>query len=323
MKARYRYLLENSISVIFSAIEIYNKPDFRYRNEIFVVLTVNAWELLLKSKILKDNNGKLNSLYIKKADGTFALNRNKTKKTIDIFSAINLNKLDTNLKRNLKEFIRIRDNAIHFYNKEKLNYLIFTLGVANLKNYQKLVKKWYNKDLSEYNFYILPLSYAYSFKAYSKSELKKEPKTIKNLINSIQYHQENQTKSEYEFICETEVNLKPAKKVTENTDTKISIKNTNKNSLFYADKRLTGRYPLTYTELLNEIKKTIPTASPQDLKKLIKENKIKGNDKYSAYQFMSKEKEKNYTKTGIVPANTKVMYNHDCLKYLKSLFNDI
>jgi hypothetical protein len=55
MKARYKHLLENSISAILSAIEIYNKPDFKYRNEIFVILTVNAWELLLKSKILKDN----------------------------------------------------------------------------------------------------------------------------------------------------------------------------------------------------------------------------------------------------------------------------
>jgi len=42
MKAKYKHLLENSISTILSAIEIYNKPDFKYRNEIFVILTENA-----------------------------------------------------------------------------------------------------------------------------------------------------------------------------------------------------------------------------------------------------------------------------------------
>jgi len=53
-KARYKNLLDKSIQSAISAIEIYNKPDFKYREESFSILIINAWELLFKAKILQD-----------------------------------------------------------------------------------------------------------------------------------------------------------------------------------------------------------------------------------------------------------------------------
>jgi hypothetical protein len=63
-KARCQHLLEKSVHAAFSAIEIYNKPDFKYREESFSILMVNAWELLLKARILQRNKNKLESIYI-------------------------------------------------------------------------------------------------------------------------------------------------------------------------------------------------------------------------------------------------------------------
>ena len=51
----YRALLDKSISCMLSAIELYNKPDFKYREDAFAILSVNAWELLLKSQLFKCN----------------------------------------------------------------------------------------------------------------------------------------------------------------------------------------------------------------------------------------------------------------------------
>lgn len=325
MKARYKHLLENSLSAILSAIEIYNKPDFRYRNEIFVILTVNAWELLLKSKILKDNNGNMSKLYVKKANGRFAINRNNTKMTIGVFDAISRNNLDINIKRNLEEFIRVRDNAIHFYNRDNLNYIIFSLGVANLKNYQKIVKQWYNKDLLEYNFYILPLGFAYSFKGYSQLELKKEPEIIKDLIKSIQYYQDNQKNTDFEFICDIKVNLVSAKKVSDTTDAKISVEKTDDNTeqpFLFSNKRLIDRYPLTYSQMWEKLKNELPSVRQQDLNRLIKDKKIKQNEQYSAYNFRSKKLEEAYKSSGELPKNTTSLYNHDCYRFLKSILKD-
>jgi len=58
----YRSLLDKSIASMLSAIELYNKPNFQYREETFAILAVNAWELLLKAIILRQNRYKLRSL---------------------------------------------------------------------------------------------------------------------------------------------------------------------------------------------------------------------------------------------------------------------
>ena len=53
MKARSQELAAKSVSAMISAIEVYNKPDFKYREETFAILAINAWELLLKAKWLR------------------------------------------------------------------------------------------------------------------------------------------------------------------------------------------------------------------------------------------------------------------------------
>ena len=61
-KSKYSLLLEKSIQAILSAIELYNKPVFSYREESFSILMVNAWELLLKARVLNLSNNKISSL---------------------------------------------------------------------------------------------------------------------------------------------------------------------------------------------------------------------------------------------------------------------
>ena len=51
MKARSKELLDRAVAATIAAIEIYNKPDFRYREEAFAVLAINGWELLPKAKL--------------------------------------------------------------------------------------------------------------------------------------------------------------------------------------------------------------------------------------------------------------------------------
>jgi len=68
----YEKLIDNSLSAALSSIEIYNKPDFKYREEIFTILLINAWELLLKAKILKDANDDITSLYVPLSTTTVA-----------------------------------------------------------------------------------------------------------------------------------------------------------------------------------------------------------------------------------------------------------
>src|SRR5437763_8250586 len=57
-------LLRNAEGALISSIEIYNKPTFAYREETFAILALNAWELLLKAKLLEINGNKLKCLHI-------------------------------------------------------------------------------------------------------------------------------------------------------------------------------------------------------------------------------------------------------------------
>ena len=47
-----------------AAIDVYNKPDFSYREETFSILALNAWELLLKARYLAHHSNDLRCLYL-------------------------------------------------------------------------------------------------------------------------------------------------------------------------------------------------------------------------------------------------------------------
>ena len=56
MKKLSNRIVEKSLNATLAALEIYNKPECNYREENFCILIVNAFELLFKAKIIKDNN---------------------------------------------------------------------------------------------------------------------------------------------------------------------------------------------------------------------------------------------------------------------------
>lgn len=277
-------LLANSLSAALSSIEIYNKPDFKYRDEIFTILNINAWELLLKAKILKNANGKIE-----------------------------------NVTANLNSLIEIRDTAVHFYNDKNLSYLIYTLGVASLKNYQKLIKTWFDKSLLEYNFYILPLAFAYNFKTIKLLELEKEPEAISNLIKSVSSRQSSldQT-SEFYFVCEVATEIKSAKKLTDETDftTAIGINADLETAIVIRNQTLIDRYPLSYNELINKVQKAKPGIKHNQVSNFIKDQHIKTEPKFSAYNFRTKKQEDDYKKTGILPKGITSIYNDDAFRYI-------
>ncbi len=195
-KARCQHLLEKSVHAALSAIEIYNKPDFKYREESFSILMVNAWELLLKARILQLNNNILKSIYIvdpnkKRKDGKpyknpkYKTSRSGNFLTIDVTNAMKQLDLPERLQENLGLLIEIRDNAIHFMNESKLfEKKVLEIGTASLKSYVLLVNQWFDYDLSQYNFYLMPISFFHNHEIQSFS-INKEDKQHQNLLKFI------------------------------------------------------------------------------------------------------------------------------------------
>ena len=55
---------------LLAAVEIYNKPKVEYREQTVAFLLVNAWEVLIKARIIQQNGGKIQSIYRRKRDSS-------------------------------------------------------------------------------------------------------------------------------------------------------------------------------------------------------------------------------------------------------------
>ena len=196
-KTKSDLLLNKSIQAALSSIELYNKPNFSYREESFTILMVNAWELLLKAKIVTDANQDMSALYIidttqKKNDGTpykkqrFKKNRSGNFFTIDICRAMSKLNLQRDLSAQLETLIEIRDNAIHFYNESKLfDKKLLEVATATLKSYVEMLGEWFDRSISDHNLFLIPIAFNIPTH-FDATALAKESSTHRKLLEYLE-----------------------------------------------------------------------------------------------------------------------------------------
>lgn len=311
-------LIENSLAAALSSIEIYNKPDFKYREQIFTILNINSWELLLKAKILDNAEDKIDSLYVM-SGGVPKKNRNGIPLTIDIIKAMRKLNIDSTIESNITSLIEIRDTAVHFINDSKLSYILYTLGAASLKNYQMLINEWFSRSLLEYNFYILPLAFAYNFKTFSLVDLEESPEAISNLIKAISDTQSSiDTESRYHFVCEIQTKLQSVNSFMGETGftTVIDSAAEPDTPIILKTQHIIDKYPISYTELYESVKKAKPHIKQHQINSLIREHDIKNKPEYSYYNFTNRSRRDNYEKNGILPRQIQSIYNEDAVRFI-------
>lgn len=127
------------------AIELYNKPSIQYRDETFVILVVNAWELLLKAVLCKSQR----TVFYKKR-------RNEPYKSYAIKDAVTRTKdlipaslAPAAIAANLEHLVLFRDNAVHFYNQHDFSVLVYALGQTAIVNFNELLKAAFGHGLEE------------------------------------------------------------------------------------------------------------------------------------------------------------------------------
>jgi hypothetical protein len=162
-------------AALLASIELYNKPDFRYREEAFAILVLNAWELLLKAKLLAENRNRVACLAVfekrQTKTGTLSkklyVKKNRSGNSHSIGLGPTIVALETkgikmsqSVKRNLDGLVEVRDNAVHFINASpRLSKNVLELGTACVKNFIELAKTWFALDLSAYNLYLMPIGF--------------------------------------------------------------------------------------------------------------------------------------------------------------------
>lgn len=201
MKSRSKELLDRSVAATVAAIEIYNKPDFQYREETFAVLATNGWELLLKAKWLAMHKNKVRALYVSEKQTTAAGNPSKKvriKKTrsgnaftysLDYLAKelVQRKLLDPTVWKNIQALLEIRDSAVHFYNPGgAFATRLQEIGSASLKNYVAVAAEWFKRGLDEFNFYLMPLSFMSAPASVDLVVLNPAEKKFLSYVNSLE-----------------------------------------------------------------------------------------------------------------------------------------
>ena len=257
-------LSRKSVSAAVSAIEIYNKPDFSYREEAFSLLMLNAWELLLKAKWLVDRDEDMATLYVIDANGDIKAGRSGNPIThgIHFLAAKLVEDKDSGLEKpcfdNIQALIEIRDNSAHFVNKDiYFGRRILEIGTASLRNYIHLATEWFQLDLSKYNFFLMPISFYHGFEAMLPPTDNLYPDQMKKLLAYIDFLQEEDAPLEEEsnqhLALRMETRLVRGKK-EEATEFKWT-NDPKAPAITLREEDVAKNYPLTYRELTNALKR--------------------------------------------------------------------
>lgn len=129
--------MEKSKEAFILGIEIYNKPTISYRVEGFSFFICNAWELMLKSYLIKSLGD--NSIYYK----------NNPNRTISLENTIE--KLFTNnkdpLRKNLEKIIELRNTSTHFVTEE-YEMVYIPLFQSCVLNFSEKMMDFHNFDIT-------------------------------------------------------------------------------------------------------------------------------------------------------------------------------
>ena len=147
--------------------------------------------------------------------------------------------------------IELRDSAIHFYNYSlKFNVRIQEIGTASLKNYVSLYKQWFNKDLSEFNFYLMPLSFVQARKESDVLLLNTEEKNFFKYVDEL----EESSSADGEYSIALNIDVKFSKSTSKDAIKVALSKDTDAIKVTLTEEQLKAKYPMDYGELTAKCK---------------------------------------------------------------------
>ena len=265
--------MNKSVDACLAALEIYNKPNFQYREETFSILMLNAWELLLKARVIQQNGGKFRAIESWESkinkDGSKSkrqkkkLNRSGNPMTIGINRAIQLvqgfgsNGIDQRCEGNLVLLQEIRDNSVHFHNVSAgLGKRIQEVGSAALKNFVTAAESWFGLDLGRYNFYLMPLTFHSPSDVIESLRSDGQPEAIRRLLKQIEEVERNNPSDENATYNVTmQVQLKFVRTSGEDAlPVRITHDNPDAVSVILTEDDILKSFPWSYAQLTQHLR---------------------------------------------------------------------
>ncbi len=134
-------LLDKSIEAYVLALETVNRLTIRYRLESFCFLLCNAWELMLKSKLIHDSGDDESAYYPETEAGE--------KRSLSLSDCLNrlLPNENDPVRKNIERIRDLRDESVHLVIGDIPTDLI-ALFQAGVTNYHRLLNDWFEESLA-------------------------------------------------------------------------------------------------------------------------------------------------------------------------------
>lgn len=296
--------VDKAQAAITSAVEIYNKPSFAYRDETFALLALNAWELLLKAKVLKDGGNALKVIRVYEARETKAgapskkryLKRNRAgnPQTISLVACLRKlekspAKLGQEINGNLIALTEIRDNSAHYISASPvLAKQVLEISSASVRNFVILAKQWFGRDFADSLSLFLPLSFVNGAKDVESVIVTADES---RLIKYLQQLAAADSKSTSPFAVAVRLEVK-LERSSLTTASKVEIsKDPDAVKVTLSEEDIRTKYPWDYKELTKRLNDRYTD--------------FKQDKKYHALRKPLQEKEKYFKARYLDPGNPK------------------
>ena len=237
-------------SALLAAIEIYNKPTVEYREQTLAFLVTNAWEVLLKARLIQQAGGRIETLYRRDSRSQRYMRDDETHEplTIGLRQVLSLVLLPNEVRANIKGLIEVRNRAVHLgILSAEARERILGFGTASVHNFVKLSNQWFGPIIKAP--YLLPVAFAghaVLIKETYPGRQRDLIKALDNLANS-----SGSADSEFSVVMHVDINvnrgLSGGGNIGMTTDPDAP-------SFFVSDEELLEYYSLTYNDVVAKCK---------------------------------------------------------------------
>ncbi|HCE5420930.1 TPA: DUF3644 domain-containing protein [Legionella pneumophila] len=308
----YRKLLDNSKQAMIAAIEIYNKPNFSYREEIVSILLINSWELLFLAILSKNRQRIFKAKARDQNYQTWSFDES-IKKAKEYFpSSIDFRVTTENLEL-LKKY---RNNATHYYNHLDNAHCVYVLAQAAIKNYRDLVLEIFQCDIVNYvSLVLLPLSFneqpdfVQFFRGIQKKNLSPLVQELFQVMKSLEDDHHDTSR----LLTQCTVKIESTKKIT-TADIFVGIDNNNETgTVVLAPPRDPNKtHPYSRKELLIKLKNEGKEINEHSFEAICSEYNLKNTEINGfKYAWKSNRKASAWCYTSEIIKFIRQLTNHD------------
>lgn len=146
-------------AAMLAAVEVYNKTAFVYREETFCLLIVNAWEVLLKARVLQLGGEDINAIRLRHDAHRYQRDElTDDVRTIGLLDALPRAGAPNEIRENIRGLHHLRNDVQHFGLVEPaFRQEVLRFGTAAVQNMVKALRDWFDETTE--GVYLFPIGF--------------------------------------------------------------------------------------------------------------------------------------------------------------------